>query len=142
MVYSGGWWEKKTQGKIAVSCSNRGKDTIIDVDILDTTYQDIITTIVLNTMLEHVGMLWIIETHDKLQYFLDKNNSEWMIGGPLYITSNCKKLHVKVFEGFICNAKTDRYNIMCSIDAHKNSINHVVMMAPADLGPLPRRYKR
>ena len=90
---------------------------MIDVDILNTTYQDIITTFVLNTMLHHVGMLWIIETHEQLQYDMDKHNSEWMTGGPWYNTSICKKLHGKLFEGFIINARTDRYNIMCSIDA-------------------------
>ena len=42
-----------------------------------------------------------------------------MICGPCYNTSICKKLYGKVFEGFIRNSKTDRYNIMCSIDAHE-----------------------
>ena len=31
----------------------------------------------------------------------------------------CNKLHGKVFEAFIINSRTDRYNIMCSIDAYK-----------------------
>ena len=60
---------------MAIRCIHYGKETIIDVDILDTTYQDIITTFVLNTMLHHVGMLWIIETHEQLQYDMDKHNS-------------------------------------------------------------------
>ena len=30
-----------------------------------------------------------------------------------------KKLRGKLFEEFIINEKTDRYNLMCSIDAHK-----------------------
>ena len=42
-----------------------------------------------------------------------------MTGGPWYNTSICNKLNGKVFEGFIRNARTDRYNIMCSIDAHE-----------------------
>ena len=42
-----------------------------------------------------------------------------MTGGPCYNTSICKKLHGNVFEEFIRNAINDRYNIMCSIDAHK-----------------------
>ena len=42
-----------------------------------------------------------------------------MTGGPCYNTSICKKLHGKLFEGFIRNARTDIYNIMCSIDAHE-----------------------
>ena len=48
---------------------------MIDVDHLNTTYQDIITTFLLNTILQHVGMLWIIETHEQLQYDMDKHNS-------------------------------------------------------------------
>ena len=69
-------------------------------------------------MLHHVGMLWIIETHKQLQYDMEKPNSEWTTGGPLYNTYICNKLHGKVFEGFIRNARTYRYNIMCSIDAY------------------------
>ena len=42
-----------------------------------------------------------------------------MTGGPWYNTSICNKLHEKVFEGFIRNARTDRYNSMCSIDSHE-----------------------
>ena len=49
---------------------------MIDVDNFNTTYQDIITTFVFNTMLYYVGMLWIIETHEQLQYDMDKHNSE------------------------------------------------------------------
>ena len=48
---------------------------LIDVDNLNTTYQNIIKTFVLNTMFHYVGMLWIIETHEKLQYDMDKHNS-------------------------------------------------------------------
>ena len=100
-------------------CSNYGKEKIIDVDHLNTTYQDIITTFVLNTMLHHVGMLWIIETHEQLKYEMEKHNSEWITGGTRYNTYICKKLHGNVFEGFIRNARTDRYNIMCYIGAHE-----------------------
>ena len=45
-----------------------------DVDHFNTTYQDIITTFLLNTMLHHFGMLWIIETHEQLKYDMDKKN--------------------------------------------------------------------
>ena len=40
----------------------------IDVDVLDTTYWEIITTFVLNTMLHNVGMLCIIENQEELKY--------------------------------------------------------------------------
>ena len=68
---------------------------MIDVDNLNTTYQDIITTFVLNTILHHVGMLWKIETHEQLKYDMEKHNSELMTGGPWYNTSICKELHGK-----------------------------------------------
>ena len=42
-----------------------------------------------------------------------------MTGGPWYNTYICKKLHGKLFEGFIRNSRTDRYYIMSSIDAHE-----------------------
>ena len=47
---------------------------MIDVDNLNNAYQDIITTFVLNTILHPVSMLWIIETHEQLQYYMDKHN--------------------------------------------------------------------
>ena len=50
---------------------------------------------------------------------MDKHNSEFMTGGPWYNTSICKKSHGIFFQGFIRNARTDRYNIMCSIDTHE-----------------------
>ena len=66
---------------------------MIDVDLLKTNYQEIITTFVLNKMLHHVGMIWIIENHEQLQYDMDIQNSYWMTGGPCYNTSIFKKLH-------------------------------------------------
>ena len=50
---------------------------------------------------------------------MDKHNPEWMTGGTWYNTYIYRKLHGKVFDGFIRNARTDIYNIMCSIDAHE-----------------------
>ena len=50
---------------------------------------------------------------------MEKHNSDWMTGGTWYNTSICKNIHGNVFEVFIRNARTDRYNIMCDIDAHE-----------------------
>ena len=38
-------------------------------------------------MLHHVGMLWIIETHEQLQYDIGKHSLECMTVGPWYNTS-------------------------------------------------------
>ena len=92
---------------------------MIDVDFLETDYQETITTFVLNTMLQHVGMIWVIEYQEYLKDDTDIQNSDWMTGGTWYNTSICKKLYGKLFEGFIINSRTDRHNIMCSIDAYE-----------------------
>ena len=70
-------------------------------------------------MLHHVGMIWIIENLEDFKYDMEIQNPYWMIGVKWYNISVCKKLHGKLFEGFIINARTDRYNIMCSIDAYE-----------------------
>ena len=92
---------------------------MIDVDLLETDYQEIIIDFVLNKMLNHVGMIWIIVNHEDLKYDMDIHNSELMTGGPLYNTYICKKLYGKLFEAFIINERNDRYNIMCSIDSYE-----------------------
>ena len=53
-----------------------------------------------------------------MEYDIYKHNPEWITGGPWYNTYICKKLHGTVFEIYIRNSITDRYKIMCSIDAH------------------------
>ena len=56
------WWNpreydlKQTVVKVAIRCSNGVKETMIDVDNINTTYQYLITNFVLNKMLHHVGM--------------------------------------------------------------------------------------
>ena len=69
-------------------------------------------------MVHHVGMFWVIEKNEQLQYDMDKYNSYWKTCGPWYSIYIWKKIHENVFEGFIKNARTDRYNIMFAIDAH------------------------
>ena len=76
------WWNsredeiKQTVVKVDVRCTNRGKETMINVDNINTTYQDIITNFVFNKLLHHVGMIWIIENHDQIKYNMDIHNSD------------------------------------------------------------------
>ena len=48
----------------------------------------------------------------------ENNHPNWFNIGPWYNTDICSKLHGKVFEYFIKNARTYRYNIMNSIIVH------------------------
>ena len=74
-----------------------------------------ITTFVLTTVLHHVDMSCIIETSQRLEYDIDKHNPYWITYGPLYNKFIFTKLYGTVFEKYIRDARTDRYNIMCSI---------------------------
>ena len=54
-----------------------------------------------------------------MEYELNEtNNQDWLNNGPWYNTSICSKLHGSRFEDFITQARTDRYNLMCSLVAH------------------------
>ena len=76
---------------------------MIDVDILDVT-----------------PCCYVLDNwkHEELKYDMDIKNSDCLTGGPWNNTSICKKLHGKIFEEFIINARTDEGNIMCYIDAY------------------------
>ena len=67
---------------IAIRCSHCGKETMIYMDNINAKYQYIITSFVLNTVLHHVGMSWIIERNEQLKYDMEKNNSDYITGGP------------------------------------------------------------
>ena len=53
--------------------------------------------------------------------FTNSNNLDWFDTGPWYNRNICSKLHGINFEDFITQARTDRYNIMCSLVAHDRS---------------------
>ena len=73
----------------------------------------------LNEILHHVGMLWIISSNKEMKYDIDKNNhQDWLKKGPCYKSPICLKLHGSMFEDFITHSRTDRYNLMCSLVSH------------------------
>ena len=43
---------------------------------------------------------------------------DWLNKGPWYKRNICSKLHGIRFEDFITQARTDQYNLMCSLVAH------------------------
>ena len=73
----------------------------------------------LNEILHHVGMLWIICSNDEIKYEIEVSNHQyWLNKGPWYNTAIWSSLHGILFEYFITHARTDRYNLMCSLVAH------------------------
>ena len=73
----------------------------------------------LNTVLHHVVLSWIISSIKQMKYDIKENHlTDWLNKVPWYNTSICYKWHGAVFDDFIINDKTDRCNIMCSITAN------------------------
>ena len=83
-------------------------------------YDEIVTKFLLNAMLHHVGMPWIFSSNQEMNYEIntERNHLDWLNKGPWYNRNICSKLHVIRFEDFITQARTDRYNLMCSLVAH------------------------
>ena len=71
-------------------------------------------------MLHHVGMSWIISSNKEMNYhkYTNSKHLDWFNTGPWYNKNICSILHGIKFEDFITQARTDRYNIMCSLVAH------------------------
>ena len=58
-----------------------------------------ITKFVLNAILRHVGMLWIICPNEEMKYEMDVNNHpDWLNKGPWYNKAICSMLHGILFE--------------------------------------------
>ena len=75
--------------------------------------------VLLNAILHHVDMSWIISSNEEMKYEIDEsNNQDWLNKGHWYNTAICSILHGSLFEYFITHAITNRYNLMCSLVAH------------------------
>ena len=100
---------------------NCKRETCLDPETTFTwVYDEIITKCVLNEMLHHVGMSWIITPNQEREYDINtkNNNLDWSNKGPWYNKNICSKLDGIKFEDFITKARIEQYNIMCSLVAH------------------------
>ena len=102
----------------------------------NTTFDEIITKFVLNEILHHVGMSWIISSSKERKYEIDENNHRyWLNKGTWYNASIYLKLYGITFEYFITHERTDRYNLMCSLVAHdKIQTAYKTMKAVLEIG--------
>ena len=104
---------------VSLKCINFKRETGLDSKTNSWVFDEVITIFVLNAILHHVRMSWIISPNKVMRYEMDKNNHQDRLNkGPWYNTSICSRLHRSRFEDFITQARTDRYNLMCSLVAH------------------------
>ena len=72
-------------------------------------YDEIVTNFLLNAMLHHVGMSWIVISTREMEYEMNKtNHQDWLNKGPWYNISICSKLHGSRFDDFITQARAYR----------------------------------
>ena len=65
-------------------------------------YDEIVTKFVLNAMLHHVVMSWIISSNREMEYEMNKtDHQDWLNKGPWYNRPICSKLQGIRFEDFI-----------------------------------------
>ena len=68
-------------------------------------------------------MSWIICSNNEMKSEIDKiNHPDWLNKIPWYNKAICSRLHGSLFEDFITHARTDIYNLMCSIVAHDKKL--------------------
>ena len=63
-------------------------------------YDKIITTFVMNSMLHHFGMSWMISSKEEMDYdnFTNSNNLGWFDTGPWHNKNICSKLYDSLYR--------------------------------------------
>ena len=113
--------DKEKLDVISIMCINCKKET--GLFLRNSTFEEMITKFVLNAILHHVGMSWIIRSNSEMKYEMDKNNHQDLLNkGPWYNTYICSRLHGSLFEDFITQSRTGRYNLMCYLVAHDKEL--------------------
>ena len=68
---------------ISIRCINCKTET--GLYLKNTTFDESITKFLLNAILHHVGMSWIISSNKETKYEIDENNHhDWLNKGPWY----------------------------------------------------------
>ena len=72
--YNKGQYDKNKVENIAIRCTNCGKETGLSIKNMNANFKYIITLFVLNAVLYHNGMSWIIETNKNLECDMKKKS--------------------------------------------------------------------
>ena len=63
-------FEENVMNNIVIRCRNYGKTNVLVVK--NTHYKDMVTNFLLNSVLHHVGLSWIIEKNQQLEFDIYK----------------------------------------------------------------------
>ena len=104
-----------------LKCIYCKRETCLDLETTFTwVYDEIIAKFVLNAMLHHVDMSWIISSNQEMEYEMNTKNNhlDWSNKGLWYNKNICSKLHGIKLKDFIKQARIHQYNLMCSLVAY------------------------
>ena len=106
--------------EVSLKCINCKRKTHLQTKSGKEFYDKMITPFMMNSMLHHVGMSWMISSKKEMdcENFSKHDNVGWFETGPWHNKNICSKLYGTTFGGFIKQSRSDRYNIMCSLVAH------------------------
>ena len=87
-------------------CMNCKRETYIQHKSDKEFYDKMITPFMMNSILHHVGMSWMITSKKGMDYvnFSDRDTVGWFDKGPWHNKNICSKLYGTKFEGFINQA--------------------------------------
>ena len=80
---------------------------------------------VTNMVFQHVGLSWIIQSNQKLNFYFQHHCTSWIINVPLYNTTICSQLLGFLFGYCVTEFRRERYNIINSIEYNKRENKYV-----------------
>ena len=108
---------------VVIMCINCDKSTGCLLD--NQTIETFITIFVINMVLQHVGLSWIIQQNQKLNSGFQDYCSSWIISGQWYNTAICSQLNGLLYKDNVTTFICDKYNLMCSTEAHEREYKSV-----------------
>ena len=88
-------------------------------------FNSVITSFVLHSVFQNVGLLWIIDKNKHYSLEIDLEDTKCTDRSHWYNTTICTKLNGQTFGYYLKTVQKDRYDLMCSVDAHYKE--HVTM---------------
>ena len=87
---------------------------------------------------KHVGLSWIIQSKQNLNFDFQHNCTSWILNIPWYNTTICSRWHGLLFGDYVKTARHDQYNLMCSIEADEREKKYINDESSSGVGiPLP-----
>ena len=83
---------------LGIKCIQCNK--VVGYELYNQTVKDIIAVFVTNVVFWNVGIYWIIESKEELNFCFEHHCINWVLNGTYYNTKNYSHLHGSSFEDY------------------------------------------